>query len=219
VQHPYLTPATYLMDIHVRPVFVRTSAQMADPDPIALYQRAAEQARQHGIDTAPVALATADARARPSVRIVLIRHVDDRGFVFHTNYTSRKAAELVENAQAALCFHWPTLEQQIRVEGSTQRLSDSESDAYFAGRPRGSQIGAWASDQSAELPSPDTLEERTREIERRFAGQAVPRPPHWGGIRITPERMEFWYGRESRLHERFLYVRASGQWQVKRLYP
>src|SRR5206468_658419 len=120
---------------------------------------------------------------------------------------------------AALCFFWPSMEEQIRVEGSTERISPAESDAYFAGRPRGSQIGAWASDQSVELASPDVLASRTREIETRFDGQQVPRPPHWGGMRVVPERIEFWYGRPNRLHERLLYVKQGAGWQLTRLYP
>jgi pyridoxamine 5'-phosphate oxidase len=192
---------------------------MADVDPIARYARAVTRAQDLGVDTTPVALATADRSGRPSVRIVLIRHVDERGFVFHTNYNSRKASEIFENPRAALCFHWPTVEEQIRVEGPVSRISKEESDEYFAGRPRGSQIGAWASEQSAELPSADALDARTRAIEERFAGQPVPRPPHWGGLRVTPERMEFWYGRTSRLHERFLYIRSGDAWQMSRLYP
>jgi len=192
---------------------------MAEADPISIYLRAEERARKHGVDTAPVALGTADASGRPSVRIVLIRHVDERGFVFHTNYNSRKAEELKQNARAALCFHWPTLEEQIRVEGLTEYISEAESDEYFAGRPRGSQIGAWASDQSRELVSQEALYTRTRDVERRFEGRAVPRPPHWGGIRVVPERMEFWYGRADRLHERLLYVKTGGRWQASRLFP
>ena len=192
---------------------------MAEADPISIYLRAEERARKHGVDTAPVALGTADASGRPSVRIVLIRHVDERGFVFHTNYNSRKAEELKQNARAALCFHWPTLEEQIRVEGLTEYISEAESDEYFAGRPRGSQIGAWASDQSRELVSQEALYTRTRDVERRFEGRAVPRPPHWGGIRVIPERMEFWYGRADRLHERLLYVKTGGRWQASRLFP
>jgi len=192
---------------------------MADLDPIARYHKAAARALEHGVDTAPVALATAARSGRPSLRIVLVRHVDERGFVFHTNYNSRKARELRDNPWAALCFHWPTLEEQIRIEGPVARISDAESDAYFATRPRGSQIGAWTSDQSEELTADDVIEARTREIEGRFAGRAVTRPPHWGGLRVTPERMEFWYGRVNRLHERVLYVRDGDSWRTSRLFP
>jgi pyridoxamine 5'-phosphate oxidase len=192
---------------------------MADLDPIARYHTAAARAVERGVDTTPVALATADRSGRPSVRIVLIRHVDERGFVFHTNYNSRKARELRDNPRAALCFHWPTLEEQIRIEGSVARISDAESDTYFATRPRGSQIGAWASDQSDELASEDVIAARTREIEERFTGRPVTRPPHWGGLRVAPERMEFWYGRVNRLHERVLYVRDGNHWRTSKLFP
>lgn len=192
---------------------------MADETPIERYVRAAAHAQAQGIDTTPAALATADGIGHPAVRIVLIRHVDERGFVFHTNYNSRKAADLRENPHAALCIFWPSLEEQIRIEGATERISEAESDAYFAGRPRGSQIGAWASDQSAPLDSADVLLSRTHEVEQRFEGQPVPRPPHWGGIRVVPQRIEFWYGRPNRLHDRVLYVRDGARWQTSRLYP
>jgi pyridoxamine 5'-phosphate oxidase len=192
---------------------------MADETPIERYVRAAARAQAQGIDTTPAALATADGSGRPAVRIVLIRHVDERGFVFHTNYNSRKAADLRENPHAALCIFWPSLEEQIRIEGATERISEAESNAYFAGRPRGSQIGAWASDQSAQLASADVLLSRMHEVEQRFEGQPVPRPPHWGGIRVVPQRVEFWYGRPNRLHDRVLYVRGGARWQMSRLYP
>ena len=188
-------------------------------NPVEQYVRAATRARDAGVDTAPAALGTADSSGRPSVRIVLIRQVDDRGFVFFTNYASRKAADLTVNPRAALCQHWPSLEEQIRVEGSVAVVDPVESDAYFAGRPRESQIGAWASDQSAELESRALLEARYKEIEARFADAAVPRPPFWGGIRIVPDIMEFWYGRPGRLHERLLYEQSSGRWRTRWLYP
>jgi pyridoxamine 5'-phosphate oxidase len=192
---------------------------MTTADPITRFLEAVERAESRKVDTAPVALATVGADGRPAVRIVLLRHTDQRGFVFHTNYNSRKGHELAANPFAALCFHWPTLEEQIRVEGTVERLSCDESDAYFHGRPRGSQIGAWASDQSAELPSRETLEERYREIERRFQDRAVPRPPFWGGLRLSPSRMEFWCGRPDRLHDRVVYQRDSDGWHITRLYP
>jgi pyridoxamine 5'-phosphate oxidase len=188
-------------------------------NPVEQYRRAAARATAEGVDTAPAALGTADKSGRPSVRIVLIRHVDDRGFVFYTNYSSRKAAELAENPRASLCQHWPTLEEQIRVDGSAQLVDPAESDGYFAGRPRESQIGAWASDQSAELESRAVLEARCREIEARFSGKAVSRPPFWGGFRIVPERIEFWYGRPGRLHERLVYEPSPDGWKTRWLYP
>lgn len=195
------------------------SAVMPESDPIALYLRLAERARVEGIDTAPAALATADAAGRPSVRVVLLRQVDDRGFVFFTNYESRKGRDLAQNPRASLCQHWPTLDEQIRVEGPTELIAAEESDAYFAGRPRDSQLGAWASQQSAALEGRPVLEARLQEMEQRYANQPVPRPPHWGGFRIVPERIEFWYGRSGRLHDRLLYTRAGDGWQTSWLFP
>jgi len=192
---------------------------MTTADPIAQYVRAADRAQQQGIDTAPIALATADALGRPSVRIVLLRHVDSRGFVFYTNYGSRKARDLAENPNAALCQHWPALDEQFRMEGTTEKLSAEESDAYFGGRPRESQLGAWASEQSAPLSSRDELERRYKDVESRFEGQDVSRPPFWGGFRLVPDRIEFWYSRPGRLHERILYVREGGSWSAVMLYP
>ena len=195
------------------------SAVAPESDPIALYLRLAERARMEGIDTTPAAVASADAAGRPSVRIVLVRHVDERGFVFYTNYESRKGRELIANPRAALCQHWPTLEEQIRVEGAIELVSPAESDAYFAGRPRDSQLGAWASRQSETLDARQTLDARLDEFEARFANQTVPRPPHWGGIRIVPEQIEFWYGRTGRLHDRLLYTRQGREWKTSWLFP
>lgn len=192
---------------------------MSSANPITEFLSAMERAEHRQVDTAPVALATVDGAGRPSVRMVLLRGADERGFVFHTNYNSRKARELDQNPHAALCIHWHSLEEQIRIEGRVERLSDSESDEYFANRPRGSQLGAWASNQSAVLPSRETLEEEYRETERRFEGQEVPRPPFWGGYRLIPERIEFWFGRPDRLHDRLLYVRENDSWTIERLYP
>ena len=188
-------------------------------DPIDQYLAATERAQRDGVDTAPAALATADASGRPSIRVVLLRTVDARGFVFFTNYESRKARELAQNPRAALCQHWPTLEEQIRVEGRVERVSGAESDAYFAGRPRDSQVGAWASEQSRPLESRAVLEGRIRDVEARFADGHVARPPFWGGYRVVPETIEFWYGRPGRLHDRLLYTRASSGWSTAWLFP
>jgi pyridoxamine 5'-phosphate oxidase len=188
-------------------------------DPIDQYLRAAARATAERVDTAPAALATADGSGRPSVRIVLLRGVDARGFVFYTNYGSRKARELTANPNAAISQHWPTLEEQIRIEGTVELVDPAESDAYFAGRPRDSQIGAWASDQSAELESRTILEARFAEIEARYSGAPVPRPPFWGGFRLVPDRMEFWYGRAGRLHDRLLYTRTADGWATRYLFP
>ena len=192
---------------------------MASADPITEFLNSVERAEAHQVDTAPVVLATTDAHGQPSARLVLLRGIDQRGFVFFTNYNSRKGHELDENPRAAICIHWPTLDEQIRIEGDVTRVSDDESDAYFAGRPRGSQLGAWASQQSDVLPSRETLESQYREIERRFEGRTVERPPFWGGYRIAPNRIEFWYGRPDRLHDRVLYVRDGTAWRIERLYP
>jgi pyridoxamine 5'-phosphate oxidase len=192
---------------------------MASANPITEFLNAVERARAHQVDTAPVALATADATGRPSVRMVLLRGLDERGFVFHTNYASRKGYELDANPQAALCFYWPTLDEQIRVEGRVTRLPGAESDEYFAGRPRGSQLGAWASPQSQVLANRESLEEEYRATEARFAGQPVPRPQFWGGYRLEPSQIEFWYGRPDRLHDRVRYTRDGVIWKIERLYP
>ena len=194
-------------------------AAASKTDPIERYLAAADRAGQEGVDTVPAALATADTAGRPSVRIVLLRGVDQRGFVFFTNYESRKARELAANPNVALCQHWPSLEEQIRIEGTVERVSPEESDAYFAGRPRESQIGAWASQQSQPLESREILEARIREVEARFAGSAVTRPPFWGGFRIVPRTIEFWYGRAGRLHERLLFTRDGNAWTSRWLFP
>jgi pyridoxamine 5'-phosphate oxidase len=163
-------------------------------------------------------LASVDAAGRPSARIVLLKSVDARGFVFHTNYDSRKARELAANARVALLFFWPELERQVRIEGRAERASVAESDAYFAQRPRGSQIAAWASPQSAPLADRAALESLFTQASTRFDAD-VPRPPNWGGIRVVADRFEFWQGRPSRLHDRLVWTRQGDAWTIGRLAP
>lgn len=164
-------------------------------------------------------LATVGSDGQPSARLVLLKTVDARGFVFYTNLRSRKGRDLEANPRAALTVHWQPLEVQVRVEGRAERVSEDEADEYFATRPRGSQLGAWASDQSEALASAADLDARFAEVERRFAGHDVPRPPHWSGYRVIPERIEFWRNRPSRLHERRLFVREGSRWRETLLYP
>lgn len=164
-------------------------------------------------------LATAGASGRPAARIMLLKALDDRGFVFYTNYASRKGAELEARPAAALTFFWKELERQVRIEGAIEKVSAAESDEYFARRPLGSRIGAWASTQSATIESRQWLEARVKAAEAQH-GESPPRPPHWGGYRVIPDWLEFWQGRQSRLHDRIAYTRgAGGGWQVTRLSP
>jgi pyridoxamine 5'-phosphate oxidase len=165
-------------------------------------------------------LATVDSRGRPSARIVLVKGVDERGFVFFTNYESRKGRELADNPHASLLFYWIELERQVRIEGNVVKASPAESDQYFESRPLGSRIGAWASEQSQVIESRAVLEAREKEISAKY-GEHPPRPPHWGGYRLIPDAIEFWQGRPSRLHDRLLYTRAveGGDWQLARLSP
>jgi pyridoxamine 5'-phosphate oxidase len=164
-------------------------------------------------------VATATPDGAPSARMMLLKGADPRGLVFFTNYESRKSNELLANPRAALVFHWPVLQRQVRVEGTVARLTQAESEAYFRTRPRGSRIGAWASQQSAELSTRAELDERVREYETKFAGEDVPLPPFWGGFRLAPAVIEFWQGRINRLHDRVRYTRTDGGWSVQRLYP
>lgn len=191
------------------------------PDPIALVQRWFADAQASGIEQHDaMTLATATPDGRPSARAVLLKGIDARGFAFFTNYESRKAAELDANPHAALVLLWIPLQRQVRVTGRVERLSDEESDAYFATRPRGSQLGAWASAQSRPLPDRAELEERWAALDERYGGGAVPRPPHWGGYRVEPDEIEVWQGRANRLHDRFRYTRtADGGWTYARLAP
>lgn len=197
--------------------------QAPPADPIAHFIALLAEARRVDRTLLPeptaMTLATVDDAGHPSARIVLLKDVDTRGFVFYTNYESRKGRELLAHPWAALCFHWQPMERQVRVEGRVERVSDAEADAYFASRARMSRIGAWASRQSATLESDAELQRRVQEVEARFAGGEVPRPPNWSGFRVVPQRIEFWRGRPYRLHERLLYERDDTGWRVRRLFP
>jgi pyridoxamine 5'-phosphate oxidase len=181
-----------------------------------------DEARISG-DPEPTAMsvATCGDDGRVSARVVLLKAFDERGFVFYTNFSSRKGRELEHNPQAALLFHWKTIRNQIqvRVEGRVEPVSPAEADKYFGSRPRMSQIGAWASEQSETLPHRDQFDQRVAEFEQKFQNGPVPRPPHWSGFRVVPDRIEFWYGAEFRLHERQCYELVDGQWGRRMLYP
>ncbi len=164
-------------------------------------------------------LATADRAGCPSARIVLLRGLDHRGLRFYTSYFSRKGRELAENPQVAALFHWPALERQVRVEGVAEMLSEDESDEYFATRPRGHQLAAWASEQSEPIEGREILEERFAHFDQRFAGEPVPRPHSWGGYLLKPSRFEFWLGRVDRMHDRFEFARSGAAWLASRLQP
>ena len=182
----------------------------------AVYAQAADQAP---FDHTAMTLATVNGDGRPGARIVLLHGPDARGFVFFTNYESRKGRDIDGNTQAALCFYWPWIDRQVRIEGRLTQIDAAESDAYFATRPRGKQAGAWASAQSRPLASRETLDAACDAIEARYAGRDIPRPPFWGGYRLSADRMEFWKAGEYRLHDRFLFTRTPGGWKRERLSP
>jgi pyridoxamine 5'-phosphate oxidase len=192
----------------------------AAADPLVQFKAWFDDALGAGlIEPYALTLATADERGRPAARVVLLRGWDERGFTFYTNYASRKANEIAHDPAAALLFYWDALERQVRIEGPIAKVDAAESDAYFARRPRGHQLSAWASEQSRTVPDRATLEAAMRDAERRFAGGDVPRPPHWGGYRVEPERFEFWQGRRDRVHDRLAYVRDGAGWRRERLAP
>ena len=192
-------------------------------DPIQFFRQLLAEAQSLPRDVVPeptaFALATVGAEARPSIRMLLLKHVDQAGFVFYTNLESRKGRELSDNRHAALNFHWAPMERQVRVEGDVTAVSDEEADDYFATRPRGSQIGAWASRQSRAIDRDGDLERRFAEFQKQFEGAEVPRPHFWSGFRLAPTAIEFWKGKASRLHERQLFVRDGDGWRVQTLYP
>ncbi|MEX3605965.1 MAG: pyridoxamine 5'-phosphate oxidase [Burkholderia sp.] len=213
---------TSLADLRIN--YSRASLDEADvaPDPIRQFDKWFKEALDAQLpEPNTMTLATVDTDGRPSVRIVLIKGVDKRGFVFFTNYESRKGREIAHNPNAALLFYWIELERQMRIEGRIEKISAAESDSYFASRPVGSRIGAWASEQSAVIANREVLEARERDFGALY-GENPPRPPHWGGYRLAPDAIEFWQGRPSRLHDRLRYLRdpaGTGTWIIERLSP
>jgi pyridoxamine 5'-phosphate oxidase len=196
------------------------AARRVTDDPIERFREWFREAEQAGVEVPEaMTLATAGADGAPSARMLLLKGADDEGFVFYSGYVSRKAGELEQNPRAALVFYWRPLGKQVRVEGPVERVSEGESAAYFATRPRGSQLAAWASQQSGPLESREKLERRYAELAREYAGREVPRPPHWGGFRLRPDAIEFWEHRENRLHDRFRYARAREGWTAELLSP
>lgn len=194
--------------------------EQLDDDPVKQFQQWFEDARTAGIlEPNAMSLATTGHSGMPDIRTVLLKYFDNHGFVFYTNYTSRKAQEMAENPQAALLFPWLGLNRQIRIQGSVEKVSKAESLRYFASRPRGSQIGAWVSEQSRAITSRGLLEQKVAEMKQKFSSGEVPLPGFWGGYRVVPERIEFWQGRPSRLHDRFEYVREADGWNIQRLQP
>ena len=193
--------------------------EIAEVEPLAPFRQWLDEAWKGEPNAHAMILATTTPDGRPSARAVLLKGLDERGYVFYTNLESRKSKELLANPHAALCFLWKSLDRQVRVEGFAELAADEEADAYFASRPRDSQIGAWASDQSRPLASRAELEQRVDEFSRRFGEGEVSRPPYWSGFRVVPQRVEFWQERPSRLHDRILFIREGDAWRRERLFP
>jgi pyridoxamine 5'-phosphate oxidase len=209
-----------LADLRREYARARLDETAVDPDPLVEFARwFAEAERAELPEPNAMTLATATADGVPSARVVLLKGFDERGFVFFTDYRSRKARELEANPRAALVFYWGELERQVRITGVVQRTSKEESERYFRGRPAGSRRGAWASHQSHVIPSRSRLEEELRKVEAKYPTDDIPLPPYWGGYRLLPDAIEFWQGRENRLHDRIRYVREGERWRVDRLSP
>lgn len=189
-------------------------------DPYALFEAWFQEATRLEVnDSNTMALATVDENSLPNVRMVLMQYFDSNGFVFFTNLTSAKGRELLASRKAAVCFHWKSLRRQVRIRGAVETVSEAEADAYFVSRPRGSRIGAWASQQSQRLESREALQQAVADVEARYADADVPRPPHWSGFRIVPQEIEFWHDRPFRLHDRVIFTPQGEGWSLNRLYP
>jgi pyridoxamine 5'-phosphate oxidase len=215
-----MTPPVSVADLRREYALARLDEKDVSRDPIAQFARwFAEAQAAEAEEPNAMVLATAASDGTPSARVVLLKGFDERGFVFFTDYRSRKGAELEANPRAALVLRWSELERQVRITGDATRTSAEESEAYYRSRPLGSRLGAWVSHQSQAIPSRDVLEGGLREIERRFAGGDVPLPPYWGGYRVRPGVIEFWQGRENRLHDRLRYEREGDRWKIERLAP
>jgi pyridoxamine 5'-phosphate oxidase len=215
-----MTPPVSIADLRREYALARLDEKDVSRDPIAEFARWFAEAQAAEVEEPnAMVLATATPDGTPSARVVLLKGFDERGFVFFTDYRSHKGAELEANPRAALVLHWSELERQVRITGDVTRTSAEESEAYYRSRPLGSRLGAWVSHQSQAIPSRDVLEGGLREVERRFAGRDVPLPPYWGGYRVRPGTIEFWQGRENRLHDRVKYVREGETWRIERLAP